>query len=114
MTLLDRLNALSKVILGVGIVDLWKQASQSKVEAQKAERLARDKHLREAAKMAEKTLAAWSSHPGFWERLIRHWVLGDRLDKLKRQLEQWRKRLTEAKKLATSANALREKILAIL
>ena len=54
MTLLDRLNALSKVILGVGIVDLWKQASQSKVEAQKAERLARDKHLREAAKMAEK------------------------------------------------------------
>lgn len=109
MTLLDRLNALSKVILGVGIVDLWKQASQSKVEAQKAERLARDKHLREAAKMAEKTLAAWSSQPGFWERLIRRWVLGDRLDKLKRQLEQWRKRLTEAKKLATSAKALREK-----
>ncbi len=109
MTFLDRLNALSKVLLGAGIVDLWKQASQSKVEAQKAERLAYDKHLREAARIAEKTLASWSSQPGFWERLIRRWLLGDRLDKLKQQLEQWRLRLAEAKKLATSAKALREK-----
>ncbi len=52
------LNVLSKVLLGVGIVDCWKQASKSKTAAQKAEQLARDKHLREAAQIVEKSLAA--------------------------------------------------------
>lgn len=109
MKLLDRLNALSKVLLGVGIVDLWKQAYQSKAEVQKAERLAQQKHLREAAMMAEKTLAIWSSHPGFWKRLICRWLLGNLLDQLKQQLEQWRKRLVEVDKLAEEAKALLKK-----
>ncbi len=69
MGILDSLNNWSEVLLGVGILDLWKQASQSKAAAQKAEQLAHDKHLKEAVCVIEKTFDTWSSRPGFWERL---------------------------------------------
>lgn len=106
MNLLGILNVLSKVLLGVGIVDCWQQASQSKAAAQKVEKLAHDKQLREATRIVEKTLDAWSSQPGFWERLIRRWLLGNLLKQLKQQLKQWRKQILEADKLAAKAKAL--------
>lgn len=109
MSLVDSLNAWSKVLLGVGIVDLWKQACQSKAEVQKAERLAQDKYLREAARIVEKTLAAWSCHPGFWERLIRRWFLGNLLNQLKAQLEQWGRQIAEVDKMAANAKALQNR-----
>lgn len=106
---MNLLNVLSKVLLGVGIVDCWKQASKSKTAAQKAEQLAGDKHLREAAQIVEKSLAAWSSQPQFWERLIRSWLLGNLLEQLKQQLEKWRRQIAEADELAASAKALLKK-----
>lgn len=105
MSFLD-FNALSKTLLGVGIVDAWKQAPQTKTASQKAERLAQNKHLREAVTIAEKALAAWSRQPGFWERLIQQLFLGNILDKLTEQLKQWRKQVAEADKLAANARAL--------
>lgn len=86
MGILDSLNNWSEVLLNVGIVDLWKQASQSKAAAKKAEQLAHDKHLKEAVRVVEKTLDTWCSRPGFWERLIRQLLLGNLLKKLKLQL----------------------------
>ena len=106
MTFLDSLNALSKTLLGVGIVDAWKQASQTKTAKKKAEQLAQKKYLQEAVITAQKALAAWSSQPGFWERLIQQLFLGNILDQLKEQLKQWRKQLAEVDKLAANAKAL--------
>jgi tetratricopeptide (TPR) repeat protein len=106
MTFLHSLNALSKTLLGVGIVDAWKQAPQTKTAKNKAEQLAQNKYLREAVTTAEKALAAWSQKPGFWERLIQQLFLGNILDQLKEQLKQWRRQVAEVDKLAANAKAL--------
>lgn len=104
--LLNSLNDWTEVLLGVGIFNCWQQASQTKAAAEKAEELARNKQLREAAQIVEISVAVWSSQPGFWERLIRRWLLGNLLKQLKWQLEQWRKQILEADKLAAKAKAL--------
>ena len=106
MTILDSVNALSKTLLGVVVVDAWKQAPLTKVASQKAQRLAQNKHLREAVTIAEKAVAAWSSKPGFWERLICQLLLGNILDQLTQQLKQWRLQVAEVDKLAANAEAL--------
>jgi len=110
MNFLEVLNDYTEVLLGVGIVALWKQASQSKAAAQKAERLAQERHLREAAQIVENTLAGWSSQPRFWERLIRRLLLGNLLKQLKQQLVKWHKQITEADKLAAEAKALLKQV----
>lgn len=106
MNLLDVLNDWTEVLLGVGILDQWQVAAKSKATAQKAEKLAYDKRLREAARIVEQTLDAWSSRPGFWERLIRRFLLGNLLKQLKQQLGQWHSQISEADKLAAKAKAL--------
>ncbi|MBD0388510.1 MAG: peptidase M, neutral zinc metallopeptidase site, partial [Nostoc sp. C3-bin3] len=99
-------NALTKTLLGVGIIDAWKQASQTKEASQKAGQLAQNKHLREAVVIAEKALAVWSRKPGFWERLICQLLLGKVLDNLTQQLKQWRYQVAEVDKLAANAKTL--------
>ena len=102
MSILDSLNALTKTLLGVGIVDVWKQVPQTKEASQKAAQLAQNKHLREAVIIAEKALAVWSIKPGFWERLICQLLLGKLLDNLTQQLKQWRYQVAEVDKLAAN------------
>lgn len=109
MILFNLLNTLTKVLLGVGIVTLWKQAAKSKIEAQKAEQLAHEKYLKEAAQIVEKTLNNWSSHPGFWERLIRQLLLGNLLNQLKWQRKEWHSQISEADKLIFQAKTLLQK-----
>lgn len=106
---MNLLNTLSKALLGVGIIDLRKQAHKTKAVAQKAEKLAGDKQIREAAQIVEPTLASWSIHPSFWERLFRGWLLGNLLNQLKSQLERWHKQIVEADKLVARAKVLLEK-----
>lgn len=103
MSILDSLNVLSKTLLGVGIVDVWKRAPQTKEASQKAARLAESKHLREAVMIAEKALATWSRKPGFWERWICQLLLGKLLENFTQQLKQWRSQVAEADKLAANA-----------
>ena len=109
MSFLDSLNHWSQSILGVRIFDLPKQASQSKIAAQKAEELARNRHFKEAVCIVERTLNLWSSHPSFWERLMRRWLLGNLLKQLQGQLAQWQSQLFEADKLVYEAKTLQER-----
>ncbi|MEH1766784.1 MAG: peptidase M, neutral zinc metallopeptidase site [Nostoc sp.] len=106
MSIVDSFNAFTKTLLGVGIVDAWKQAPQTKEASQKAAQLAQNKHLREAVIIAEKALAVWSRKPGFWERLICQLLLGQLLDNLTQQLKQWRYQVAEVDKLAANAKTL--------
>ncbi len=121
MSILNSLNAFSKVLLGVGIVDVYKQAPQTKEAKQKAEKLAENKYLREAVTIAEKALAVWSTvtiaekalavwskKPGFWERLICKLLLGNLLDNFTQQLLQWHSQVIEADKFAAQARNLRK------
>lgn len=106
MSILNSLNAFSKVLLGVGIVDVCKQAPQTKEAKQKAEKLAQSKHLREAVNIAEKAIAVWSQKPGFWERLICKLLLGNLLDNFTQQLLQWHSQVIEADQFAAQARNL--------
>ncbi|MBD2386404.1 peptidase M, neutral zinc metallopeptidase site [Cylindrospermum sp. FACHB-282] len=103
MSILGSFNALSKVLLGVGIVDAWQQGPQTKEASRKAEQLAKKKYLREAVTIAEKAIAFWSKNPGFWERWICKLLLSNVLDEIKQQLLQWRQQVAEADKLANQA-----------
>jgi len=101
------LDLLSKVALGIdSFVKLCKQASSTKETAQKAEQLAHNKQLPEAAKLVEKTLAVWYNSPNFWERMLRRLLLGNLLTKLKEELRWWQQQIAEAYKLADTAKAL--------
>jgi hypothetical protein len=102
MGFFQALNALSKFVLGVGLVDIWKQVPLTKAEIQKAQKLARSKHLHQAITTAQKALASWSKQPRFWQRLL----LGNILDQTQQQLKQWRSQVTQAGKLVTNAKAL--------
>jgi len=106
MNLLKSLNILSKTLLGVGVIDAWQRALQTKEASQKAQRYAQNKHLRAAITVAEKAIAAWPHHPSFWERVVCRFFLGKLLEQLTAQLQQWRKKVIEADKLASSAKSL--------
>jgi tetratricopeptide (TPR) repeat protein len=106
MHLLKSLNYGTKVLLGVGIIDCWRQASQTKEAAKTAEKLAGDKQIRQAIAIVEKSLKNWSSHPGFWERLICCLLLGKQLKELKQQLAYWYQQITDAEQLVAQANTL--------
>ncbi|MBW4645231.1 MAG: peptidase M, neutral zinc metallopeptidase site [Goleter apudmare HA4340-LM2] len=106
MSVLDSFNTFSKTLLGIGIIDAWEQAAQTKVASQKSTQLAQNKHLREAVRIAEKAVAVWSQKPGFWERWICQLLLGNVLDKLKQQLTHWQRQVAAANKLAANAKTV--------
>jgi len=106
MSILNSVNTFSKALLGVGLVDAWKQAPHTKAASQKAQRLAQKKHILEAVTIAEKAIAAWSSKPGFWERLICLLLLGNILEQFTKQLKQWRRQVAEVDKLSANAKTL--------
>lgn len=108
MSILNSLNAFSKVLLGVGIVDVCKHVPHTKEAKHKAEKLAENKYLREAVIIAEKALAVWSKKPGFWQRLICKLLLGNLLDNFTQQLQQWHRQVIEADKFAAQARNLRK------
>ncbi|BCL33639.1 peptidase M, neutral zinc metallopeptidase site [Nostoc sp. MS1] len=106
MNLLHQLNQLSKKLLGIGIIDAWQQAPQTKAASQKATQLAQKKHLREAVTVAEKTLSLWSRKPSFCERWICRLLLGNLINQLTGQLQDWRKQIATVDKLAANAKIL--------
>ncbi|MBD2251434.1 tetratricopeptide repeat protein [Nostoc parmelioides] len=106
MNLLENLNRFTKNHLGIGIVNAWLQVPQTKEASQKAARLAQTKHLREAITIAEKALSFWSRKPGFWERLICQILLGNLVNQLTQQLQEWRKQVATVDKQLASAKTL--------
>lgn len=106
---MNLLDVFTKIILGIEVIKLCKQASETKAAAQQAEELANSRQLAEAAKLIEKTLDAWYTRPNFWERLLRRLLLNDLLKQLKWQLQQWQKNVLQAEKLAGKAKLLIKK-----
>ncbi|WP_066382480.1 tetratricopeptide repeat protein [Anabaena sp. CA = ATCC 33047] len=106
MNLLEIINQFTKNIFGIGIVDAWQQAPQTKQASQKAAELAQKKHLRQAITIGETALAFWSKNPGFWERWLTQLLLGNLLKQLTQQTQEWRKQVATANKLAANAKNL--------
>lgn len=82
------------------IVDSFKQASQ------KAENFAQKKQLRDAVITAEIALSDWAKKPSFWERLLAKVLIGNLVEKLEKQLFEWRKYLASADNLALKAQVM--------
>ena len=100
MSIVEKLNKLSKILLGVwiinhwrGLVKTWRQTRESIQASQKAEELARKKYVREACTVLEKALSPWSVELNFGQRLIRNVILGSTLDTLMYQLSEWREQM---------------------
>jgi hypothetical protein len=106
ISIINKFNKFSYRLLGIGLVDAWRQASYTKEASQKAQRLAQKKYLREAIIIVEKALALWSRTPGFWERWICKLLLGNLLDHLRQKLRQWREKVAQANKLLAQAQAV--------
>jgi hypothetical protein len=106
MSILNSLNAFSKTLLGVGIVDVYKRVPQTKAAKEKAEKLAQSQHLREAVIIAENALAVWNEKPSFWERLLCKLLLSNLLDNFTQQLLQWRSQVIAADELVAQAKNL--------
>jgi len=96
----------TKNFLGIGIINTLQQVPQTREASQKAARLAKNRYLREAVTIAEKTLSFWPKESGFWQRWICQILLGNLLNELTQQLQQWQKQVTSAEKLANSAKNL--------
>lgn len=106
MNLWQKLHRFSKQLFGIAIIDAWQQAPQTKAASQHAVKLAEEKQLREAVTVAENALVFWSKKPGFCERWICRLLLGNLINQLTGQLQEWRKQVAIVDKLAANAKTL--------
>ncbi|MBD2626767.1 peptidase M, neutral zinc metallopeptidase site [Trichormus variabilis] len=84
----------------MSILDSIKETSQQ------AEKLAQHKQLREAITVAQTALAVWAQKPAFWERWLGKLFIGNLVDNLEQQLEDWRKQVAQADNLANQAQLI--------
>ncbi|MDJ0530911.1 MAG: hypothetical protein QNJ70_00225 [Xenococcaceae cyanobacterium MO_207.B15] len=88
---------------------LLKQASRSKQQAEKIDKLAKQKQLREAINLAEEVLSWWSLHPSFLESLVRWFRLGELLEQLERNIKNWREDIIQVELKASQAKDIEAK-----
>ena len=82
---------------------LLNQASRSKQQAEKIDKLAKQKQLREAINLSEEVLSWWSLHPSFLESLVRWFRLGELLEQLEKNIKNWREDISQAELKASQA-----------
>lgn len=88
---------------------LLKQASRSKQQAEKIDKLAKQKKLREAINLAEEVLSWWSLHPSLLESLVRWFRLGELLEQLERNIKNWREDIIQVELKASQAKDIEAK-----
>ena len=81
------------------------RAFWSHEEADRAQKLAKNKQLWEAIEIAKKVIKTWSDSPGFLERQMRKVSVNGLVDNLKNQVKTWEKNARQAEKLAQQAEA---------
>lgn len=90
MTFLFRsINAITRLVLGVGIIDLWQKAARSKKVVRQIKQYEQQKQFMSALLMAESIFDQWYPCQGFFERLFRFLVMEKTLDGLKHKMKHW-------------------------
>lgn len=82
------------------ILDSVKEAHQT------AQRLAANKQLREAVKIAETALRLWSENTSVWEKLLGKFLISDLINSLENKLIEWRKQVEQAERILLQAESL--------
>ncbi|HAN73369.1 MAG TPA: hypothetical protein DCQ63_03060, partial [Planktothrix sp. UBA8402] len=105
-SILNGINYLSLIIFGVGVVDVFLKAAQSKKDIQQARTLAQRKQLLKAVQIGKKVIAQWPSSPTFFEQRFRYMAMGDVLEKFKPQVNKWHSQVKMVQKTLASARKL--------
>ncbi|MEA5576813.1 peptidase M, neutral zinc metallopeptidase site [Anabaena sp. UHCC 0451] len=84
----------------MSILDNLREANQ------KAQQLAQKKQLREAIITAETALKLWAEKPNLWERLLGKFLVGSVIERLEKQLINWRKQVVQADKIVAQAQVM--------
>ncbi|MDJ0594349.1 MAG: hypothetical protein QNJ72_30965 [Pleurocapsa sp. MO_226.B13] len=88
---------------------LLNQASRSKQQAEKIDKLVKQKQLREAIDLAEEVLSWWSLHPSFLESLVRWFRLGELLEQLEKNIKTWQIDIDRSEMQASRAKEIEAK-----
>ena len=102
-SILNGINYLSLIIFGVGVVEVFLKAAQSKKDIQQARTLAQRKQLLKAVQIGKKVIAQWPSSPTFFEQKFRYMAMGDLLEKFKPQVKTWHSQVKMVQKTLASA-----------
>ena len=107
-SILNWINYLSLIIFGVGVVEVFLKAAQSKKDIQQARTLAQRKQLLKAVQIGKKVIAQWPSSPTFFEQKFRYMAMGDLLEKFKPQVKTWHSQVKMVQKTLASARKLED------
>jgi hypothetical protein len=82
-------NSLSRLLLGVGVMDFFEKVNNSKQAFERAIAQAQKHQYLEALNIAEEILDIWYSPSSANEQKLRQWFADDLLKKIKQQLAEW-------------------------
>lgn len=82
-------NSLSRLLLGVGIMDFFEKINNSKQAFERAIAQAQKHKYLEALNIAEEILDIWYSQENANEKKLRNWFADDLIKKIKQQLAEW-------------------------
>ena len=85
------------------------RAFWSHEEADRAQKCANNKQLRDAIEIAKTVIQTWSDSPGFLERQMRKVSINGLVANLENQVKTWEKNVQQAEQLAQQAKAVLEK-----
>lgn len=89
----------------MNFLDNLSKREQTIAASKEAQQLAQKKQLREAVILAQNIINNWSGKSGFWQALSQKLLLGNILEQLQEQLKRWRKKVVQADKFVTQAQA---------
>lgn len=100
------INSVSKLIFGVGVVDILEQITWSEKQAKQADNLANKKNLQAAVDITVKILKRWSKSPNFLEQKLRERKLDNLLKDLQQKQKKWQLKIKQSQKLITEADTI--------
>jgi tetratricopeptide (TPR) repeat protein len=93
-------NSLSRLLLGVGVMDFFKKVSDSKQAFERAMAQAQKHKYLDALNIAEEVLDIWYTPASANEQKLRQWFADDLLKKIKQQLAEWEPKADDEYKAA--------------
>ncbi|MFN9399484.1 MAG: tetratricopeptide repeat protein, partial [Dolichospermum sp.] len=100
------LNSVSKLIFGVGVVDILEQITWSEKQAKQADNLANKKNLQAAVDITVKILERWSKSPNFLEQKLRERKLDNLLKDVQQKQKKWQLQIKQVEKFITDADTI--------
>lgn len=83
------INALSQMLLGVRILNLFRQVSQSQLALRQVDLFAQKRQFIRAFVTAEEVIARWNLVPSWTEQQTRRWLMARSLEHVGQRMKEW-------------------------